>query len=71
MLICRFEVTPGQMTALLGVPGSGKSMLVNISYPRFYEVTGGGLAGRGTLRSLGVSPRQRLHAEVRRCQSAR
>jgi ATP-binding cassette subfamily B protein len=34
------EVLPGQMVALLGSPGSGKSTIVNL-VPRFYEVSSG------------------------------
>ena len=34
------EVAPGQMIALLGAPGSGKSSIVNL-LPRFYDVTEG------------------------------
>lgn len=35
-----FEASPGQVIALLGATGSGKSTLVNL-IPRFYEVTEG------------------------------
>ena len=35
-----FHVKPGQMIALLGGPGSGKSTLVNL-LPRFYDYTSG------------------------------
>ena len=35
-----FEVEPGQMVAILGGPGSGKSTIVHL-IPRFYEVSGG------------------------------
>ncbi|ETX07024.1 ABC transporter ATP-binding protein [Candidatus Entotheonella palauensis] len=34
------EVAPGQMVAMLGAPGSGKSSIVNL-LPRFYDVTEG------------------------------
>ncbi|MFY0577475.1 ABC transporter ATP-binding protein [Cystobacter fuscus] len=35
-----FEVEPGQLVAILGTTGSGKSTLINL-IPRFYDVTGG------------------------------
>ena len=35
-----FEVNPGQLVAILGAPGSGKSTLVHL-VPRFYDVTDG------------------------------
>jgi ATP-binding cassette subfamily B protein len=35
-----FAVEPGQMVALLGTTGSGKSTVINL-IPRFYDVTGG------------------------------
>lgn len=37
-----FKVQPGQVVALMGYTGSGKTSLVNL-LPRFYEVTGGRL----------------------------
>ena len=35
-----FTVEPGQMVALLGTTGAGKSTIINL-IPRFYDVTGG------------------------------
>jgi ATP-binding cassette subfamily B protein len=35
-----FSVAPGQMVALLGTTGAGKSTVINL-IPRFYDVTGG------------------------------
>jgi ATP-binding cassette subfamily B protein len=35
-----FEVEPGKVIALLGVPGSGKTTIVNL-IPRFYDVSSG------------------------------
>jgi ATP-binding cassette subfamily B multidrug efflux pump len=35
-----FTVEPGQLVALLGTTGSGKSTIINL-LPRFYDVTGG------------------------------
>ncbi len=42
-----FQAEPGQVVALLGVPGSGKSTIVHL-IPRFYDVTGGRLTIDGT-----------------------
>ena len=52
-----FEVQAGQVVALVGLSGAGKTTLVNL-VPRFYEVTGGTIAVDGvdirdvTLESL-------------------
>jgi ATP-binding cassette subfamily B multidrug efflux pump len=35
-----FDVEPGQLVALLGTTGAGKSTIINL-IPRFYDVTGG------------------------------
>ena len=51
------EAEPGQVIALLGPPGSGKTSIVNL-IPRFYDVTGGRITVDGrdirnmTLKSL-------------------
>ncbi len=51
------DAPPGQVTAILGAPGSGKSTIVNL-LPRFYDVTGGAVTIDGedirefTLESL-------------------
>ena len=51
------EARPGQVIALLGTPGSGKTSVVNL-IPRFYDVTGGRITIDGndirnvTLKSL-------------------
>jgi ATP-binding cassette subfamily B protein len=36
----RFTATPGQLVAVLGTTGAGKSTIINL-IPRFYDVTGG------------------------------
>jgi len=38
-----FDVPPGQVIALLGPTGSGKTTVVNL-LPRFYDVTGGAIS---------------------------
>ena len=51
------DAAPGQVTAILGAPGSGKSTIVNL-LPRFYDVTAGRISIDGqdirdfTLQSL-------------------
>ena len=51
------EATPGQMIAILGAPGSGKSTIISL-IPRFYDVTAGQISIDGqdirhvTLHSL-------------------
>ena len=42
-----FTIEPGQLVAILGAPGSGKSTIVHL-LPRFYDVTAGRLTIDGT-----------------------
>ena len=42
-----FQVEPGQMVALLGGPGSGKSTIAHV-IPRFYDVSSGSITIDGT-----------------------
>lgn len=42
-----FEVLPGQLVAIMGGPGSGKSTIVH-AIPRFYDVTSGSVTIDGT-----------------------
>ena len=50
-----FEAQPGQVVALLGVTGSGKSSIINL-IPRFYDPTGGRITVDGhDLRSVQLS----------------
>lgn len=53
-----FTAKPGEITALIGGTGSGKSTLVNL-VPRFYDVTS------GTIRVNGVDIREAPQQEVR------
>ena len=46
------DATPGQITAILGAPGSGKSTIVHL--PRFYDVTAGRLLSM--VRTSGTLP---------------
>ncbi len=56
-----FSVKPGQVVALLGPTGSGKTSLVNL-LPRFYEYTGGSLTLDGI--ELKHYPRQYLRRQI-------
>ncbi len=56
-----FTVTAGQVVALLGSTGSGKSTLVNL-LPRFYEYTSGRILLDGV--ELKEYPRQYLRAQI-------
>lgn len=56
-----FDVQPGQIIALLGSTGSGKSTLVNL-LPRFYEYTGGKIMLDGI--ELNRYPRKYLRQQI-------
>ena len=56
-----FKVEPGQVVALLGSTGSGKSTLVNL-LPRFYEYTGGKILLDGV--ELNRYPRKYLRQQI-------
>ena len=56
-----FCVEPGQVTALLGSTGSGKTSLVNL-LPRFYEYTSGSVTLDGV--ELNQYPRQSLRQNI-------
>ncbi len=56
-----FKVEPGQVIALLGSTGSGKSTLVNL-LPRFYENTGGRILLDGV--ELNRYPRKYLRQQI-------
>src|SRR5699024_11118064 len=53
-----FKSQPGEVTAIIGGTGSGKSTLINL-IPRFYDVT------EGAIRINGVDVRQESQAAVR------
>ena len=56
-----FDVKPGQVIALLGSTGSGKTTLVNL-LPRFYEYTSGHIRLDGM--ELNTIPRRWLRAQI-------
>lgn len=56
-----FHCAPGQVIALLGPTGSGKTSLVNL-LPRFYEYTGGSLTLDGV--ELNSYPRRYLRQQI-------
>lgn len=56
-----FAVKPGQVVALMGATGSGKSSLVGL-LPRFYEYTGGSILLDG--RELREYPRHFLRRQI-------
>ncbi len=54
-----FKVEPGQVVALVGATGSGKSTIANL-IPRFYDVTGGSIAIDGVdLRDFSLASLRR------------
>jgi ATP-binding cassette, subfamily B, multidrug efflux pump len=56
-----FRAKPGEVTAIIGGTGSGKSTLVNL-IPRFYEVTSGRILVDGVdIREL---TQEKLHAKI-------
>ena len=62
-----FEVDAGQVVAVVGLSGAGKTTLVNL-VPRFYEVTGGSIAVDGVDirgRRSGLSRRTRCCSTTR------
>jgi len=56
-----FECEPGQVVALMGGTGSGKTSLVNL-LPRFYETTGGSILLDGV--PLSSYPRSYLREQI-------
>ncbi len=56
-----FECAPGQVVALLGSTGSGKTSIVNL-LPRFYDYTGGSITLDGI--ELRQYPRQFLRRQI-------